>query len=273
MKLSIRGVGFVGAGLSDWLEARAALSDGQPPGHVPLEELGRALKADRLPRTERRRAGKSTRLAMTACWQAVEDAGVDPATLPMIFASSTGDTEVLTHSCAALAEPERAISPIRFHNSVHNAPSGYWSIAVGSREPATAIAAHGETAAVGLLEAAMQAVLEHRPVLYVVHDLPFPEPLCQVEPIPEAMAIALVLAPGGASSDDRLELVHTSNCEYCDNTMDEAGWEHLRASVPAARLLPLLDAMARGESRSLFLGLDSAAGLALTYKPGESTHA
>ncbi len=272
MKLSIRGVGFVGAGLSDWSEARAALRDGQPPGHVSLEELGRALKSDRLPRTERRRAGKSSRLAMTACWQAVEDAGVDPATLPMVFASSTGDTEVLTHSCAALAEPERAISPIRFHNSVHNAPSGYWSIAVGSREPATAVAAHRETAAVGLLEAAMQAVLDDRPVLFVVHDLPFPEPLCQVEAIPEAMAIALVLAPGGSPGDDQLEIGVSSDCDREEKPMD-CDWERLRASVPAARVLPLLKAMAWGEPGSLFLRLDTAAGLELTYATGGLMHA
>ena len=269
MKISIRGVGFVGAGKADWPEAQAALRDGWAPGHVPLAELGRALKSDRLPRIERRRAGKSTRLAMTACWQAVEAAGVDPSSLPMIFASSTGDTEVLTHTCAALAEPERAISPIRFHNSVHNAPSGYWSIAVGSREPATAIAAHGETAAVGLLEAGMQAVLEHRPVLFVVHDLPFPEPLAQVEPIPEAMAIALVLGPEGKSSGDSLEIVHASTGNGGENCLAESGWERLRQEVPAGRLLPLLEAIARGEARSFVLGLDATSGLALHYRPGE----
>ena len=35
--------------------------------------------------------------------------------------------------CETLATAERQVSPTRFHNSVHNAPAGYWSIATQSR--------------------------------------------------------------------------------------------------------------------------------------------
>lgn len=271
MNLSIRGIGFVGAALADWNEAAAALRSGDAPGHMPLAELGRALKADRLPRTERRRAGKSTRLAMTACWEAVESANLDPATLPMVFASSTGDTEVLTQSCASLAEPERMISPIRFHNSVHNAASGYWSIAVGAREPATAIAAHLETASVGLLEAAMQACLGNRPVLLAVYDLPFPEPMCRAEPIAEPIAIALVIAPARASDVHRLTIGMANGSDAVENVLDHPDWERMRREVPAGRLLPLLEAIARGESRQQHLTMDEAAGLHVSYQVNKTT--
>ncbi|MCL7751227.1 beta-ketoacyl synthase chain length factor [Guyparkeria hydrothermalis] len=271
MNLSIRGIGFVGAALADWTEAAAALRGGDAPGHMPLAELGRALKADRLPRTERRRAGKSTRLAMTACWEAVESAGLDPATLPMVFASSTGDTEVLTQSCASLAEPERMISPIRFHNSVHNAASGYWSIAVGAREPATAIAAHHETAAVGLLEAAMQATLGNQPVLLAVYDLPFPEPMCRAEPIAEPMAVGLVIAPAQAGDVHRVTLGMAEGNGPVEGVLGHPDWERMRRGVPAGRLLPLLDAIARGESRQLHLVMDGTDGLEVNYQVNNAT--
>ncbi|WP_322520357.1 beta-ketoacyl synthase chain length factor [Guyparkeria halophila] len=267
MKLSIRGVGFVGAALSDWREAADALRTGREPGHMSVAELGRALKADRLPRTERRRAGKSTRLAMTACWEAVEAAGLDPATLPMVFASSTGDTEVLTHSCASLAETDRMISPIRFHNSVHNAASGYWSISVGAQEPATAIAAHHETAAAGLLEAGMQATLGDRPVLLVVYDLPFPEPMHQAEPIAEPLAIALVIQSAQAGDTDRLAITLSAETDRGDAGMAGPAWERLRREVPAGRLLPLLEAMVRREPGRFPLALDETSYLDLSYQP------
>mgnify|MGYP002075717815 CR=1 FL=1 len=36
---------------------------------------------------------------------------------------------------SVFASDDRLISPTRFHNSVHNAPSGYWSIAARSTRP------------------------------------------------------------------------------------------------------------------------------------------
>jgi len=52
-------------------------------------------------------------------------AGVEPATLPSVFASSGGDGHNCHEICQALSLEERLISPTRFHNSVHNAAAGY----------------------------------------------------------------------------------------------------------------------------------------------------
>ena len=49
--------------------------------------------------------------------------------------------------------------------------------------------------AAGLLNAAAQAVADQLPVLYVCYDSPLPSPMCEVMPVIEAMAIALVLTP------------------------------------------------------------------------------
>ena len=77
--------------------------------------------------------------------------------------TETGD---ITHQiCEALARPEREVSPTSFHNSVHNAPAGYWSIATGSRLASTSICAYDVSFAAGLLEAAAYATVEHQPVM------------------------------------------------------------------------------------------------------------
>lgn len=266
MKLAIEGIGFVGAGFADWNTAAEALRSGSAPGSLSLAELGRFLKADRLPRTERRRAGKSVRLSMTACWEAVESSGLDPASLPMVFASSTGDTEVLSHTCAALAEPERMVSPTRFHNSVHNAASGYWSIAVGTREPATAIAAHDDTAAAGLLEAAIQATTDDHPVLLVIYDIPFPEPMCHAEPITEPLAVALVLRPAGHEPRDRVS-ISLDDEGLTATPMRGSEWQALCDGVPAGRILPLLEALAKGEAREIAMPTNGGPTLLVNYQP------
>ena len=80
--------------------------------------------------------------------------------------------------CATLARTPTLISPIKFHNSVHNAAAGYWSIGTGSLAPYTAISAFEYTFAAGLLEAATQVVCEHRPVLYVAFDIESKGALC-----------------------------------------------------------------------------------------------
>ena len=66
---------------------------------------------------------------------------------------------------STLADAPRMVSPTKFHNSVHNASTGYWSIATGSHFAANAISAYADTVAASLLEGAVQAVEEDLPVL------------------------------------------------------------------------------------------------------------
>ena len=57
------------------------------------------------------------------------------------------------------------MSPIRFHNSVHNAAAGYWTIGTDCHEPYTALSAFEDTFGEGLLEALSQAACRTAPVL------------------------------------------------------------------------------------------------------------
>ena len=236
------GIGVFGPGIADWSQARTVLNGSAafdinadiPPFNV----------AD-LPGTERRRAGKSVKLAIDLAAQAVLAARIDPTQPAAVFASTSGDTNVLTDICAALATDDRLISPMRFHNSVHNAASGYWTIAQGNRQPTTAVALHNLTASAGLLEAAMQVVTEQVPVLLVIYDIPFPPPLDAAEPIATVFGVSFLLRPARTEhSVAQLALSLTAASESPVDTLTNPALEVLRTGVAAARILPLLAALA-----------------------------
>ena len=109
---------------------------------------------------ERRRAGATVKLAIAAGSEALAQAGRDPADMAMVFAASGGDGETVHEILAVLARSTREVSPTRFHNSVHNAPAGYWTVATGSRAPSTSLCAFDESFAAGLLDAAVQATVQ-----------------------------------------------------------------------------------------------------------------
>jgi hypothetical protein len=83
---------------------------------------------------------------------------------------------------------------------VHNAPSGYYSIAMKAKLGATSLVRGPWTFAAGLLGAAVQALCDDVPVLFVCYDSPLPAPLSEVMPVVEATAIALVIAPLAAAT-------------------------------------------------------------------------
>ena len=91
--------------------------------------------------------------------------------------------------------PAREVSPTSFHNSVYNAPAGYWSIATHSRLASTSVCAYDVSFAAGLFEAAAYATVEHQPVMLIASDLPFPAPLHAIRPVEESFAAALLMTP------------------------------------------------------------------------------
>jgi hypothetical protein len=240
LKACIGGIGVLGPGLPDWpLTARVLR------GAASWEPVPAVLPAPVcLPSTERRRTGTVVRLTLAVGLEAVGRAGVDPVRLPTVFTSSGGDGENCHEICEVLATPERQLSPTRFHNSVHNAPAGYWGIATGATAAANSLCAHDASFGAGLLEALCQVAVEHTPVLLIAYDASYPEPMRSVRPIPDAFGVALLLAPGAnATSLARLELAWS---EAHADRMSDAALERLRASIPAARSLPLLAQLARG---------------------------
>ena len=187
----IEGIGLLGPGLDGWTGS-VALLEGRSqyirqPTVVPIP--------DGLPPAERRRLGLVVKLALSVGLQATSRAGVEPDALPAVFTSSGGDGQNCHEICQSLSLDERMISPTRFHNSVHNAAAGYWSIATRSKAASNALCAFDVSFAAGLLEAVTQVVVDQTRVLLVAYDAQYPPPLFVKRPIPEAFGVAFVLAP------------------------------------------------------------------------------
>jgi len=239
MRVYVNGIGVLGPGLTGWLAARLILRGEAPYARTEMPQAS----GDFLPPVERRRCGDTVKLAVHVGVEALTGAGADAERLATVFTSSSGNGEVLHQICATLAGAERDVSPTRFHNSVHNAPAGYWSIATKSREPSTSLCALDGSFAAGLLEASLQSTAELRAVLFVAYDKPHPEPLAAACPVVAPFGVALLLAdkPSAASraSLDVALARSGSETRLADPTI-----EALRQGNSAARSLPLLAALA-----------------------------
>lgn len=233
--LYVQGVGVWSPWLADQ-SALAAVLGGKTP-----ERAATKPAAARLPPNERRRAPAGVRLAVEVASQAVAMGALDPATLACVFASVHGDEAVTDAMCATLARAPAELSPTLFHNSVHNAAVGYWTIAVGCRAPSTALAAGDATFGAGLLEAASQAAAEACPVLFVCSDTEGAGPLGAVTGSADAFGCALALTPTrGAHALARLDLAPVAAPAPTPLPEPLATWRARNASAQGLALLALL---------------------------------
>lgn len=242
----ILGVSVWGPGLEGWAGSRAILA-----GHAPYTARESPVAAPAmLPPNERRRTGEVVRLALHVAQAAVEDSGLPPERLRCVFGSAHGDGPVvgsildaLTH---AAPDRERIVSPTQFHNSVHNAAAGYWSIATHNPLPATCLGCHDSTWAAALL-LAMLEVDAGAPVLLCVYDHPMPAPYARIRPVPAPFGIGLVLAPPGAGGLARLAVAHAA--EAAQNAAPRhPDLAALAAGNPASQSLRLLENLALREA-------------------------
>jgi len=241
MKLSayLDGIGMIGPGLDSWIAARPILA-----GSTPYEARPIAVPAPQsLPLAERRRAGTVVKVALAAGYEAVTAGRLDARQLAAVFSSSGADGDNCDALCKTLASEDRHLSPTRFHNSVHNAPAGYWGIATGAMTPATVLCAYDGSFAAGLLEALTQVVVEGTGTLLLAYDAAYPDPLRAKRLIPSAFGIALALMP--ARSAQSLARIEAGPTDDTPGTLAEPGLEALRRVIPAARGLPLLQALAQ----------------------------
>ena len=74
----------------------------------------------------------------------------DLAQLATVFSSTAGDCDNSHVILETLASADRALSPTRFANSVHNAAAGYWSIATGAKAESTVLCAFDASFGAGL---------------------------------------------------------------------------------------------------------------------------
>lgn len=245
--LYLEAVGLAAPGLPGWGASRATLAGAAPYVPAELPPYAPAL----LPPNERRRATHVVRLAFRASEDALTGTSLPAADLATVFASSDGDTEVMHRINHALAQPQRMISPTDFHNSVHNAAAGYWSIAVGAKLPSTSLAAHDASFAAALTEAAALTLGDELNTLLTVCDMRMPVPLQAKRPIAVPFGVAFVLTPQRTART--LAVLQLEETQQPETTLADAGLESLRHANPAARALPLLQLLAAGAAGTAHL--------------------
>jgi hypothetical protein len=247
LQVHVQGVGVYGPGLSGWPQTADVLAGRSALTPAPLQ----LPPIEALPAAERRRAGMPIKLAFATGFEAIRQAGADPATVRTVFTSSAADCDNCHAILETLASHDRAVSPTRFHNSVHNAPSGYWSIATACRAPSTSLCAYDGSFAAGLLEAATQSVATGEPCLLLSYDTPYPEPLASLRPIPHPFGVALLLSPRANAATLATLALRLST--QAPTVMGDPALEQLRRGIPAARGLPLLQRLAQGGTGNVAL--------------------
>ncbi len=239
---TIEGVGFWTDGLPDWACARDFVRDGRLPEAAPTRPSPQLLAPN-----ERRRAPATVAVALEVALAACEAAGRDPASLPSVFASTHGELAITDYMCATLADQPHTISPTRFHNSVHNAAAGYWSIGTGATAATTAISAFDASFAQGLLEALVQLATGTPAVLLVAYDGPSAGPLAQVSPSIGLLGGALVLSAQSRAGATRLRAVLADG----DARIANGSLARRDAGNAMTPMLGLFDALAAGAGSTI----------------------
>jgi len=191
------------------------------------------MQTNLLPARLRRRTSTATKMAFSAAEKACADAHCEPSELPVIFTSALGEAGVTDYLCRDIAKQNFPLSPTKFHNSVHNTASGYWSIAVKSKHPAMAMGGYQDSFALGLMEAWSQLHTVESRVLLVCYE-ESPSELLLPEGSWLGCASALVLGHG--------DMHHTQlSMPYAVSQEHEP-----QSSSPALAAMPLLKMLQQG---------------------------
>lgn len=240
-ELDIIGIGVWSTNFSNWRDFSTGVNT-----HIwPSESK---IQPELIPLRERRRAPQSVKMAVEVMSQACAMASLNPAAVATVFSSSMGDMEITDYLCRILSSTPLMVSPTRFHNSVHNAATGYWSIATQSHAPASAISAFSHSAPMALLEAAIQASDSGAPVLVVTQEMAAPAALSDACPSKRPFSAALLLAPpqyGSSALASVRYRVARKSVKW--PVLPEDLHENLSGN-PGARLIPLLAVIAAGKT-------------------------
>jgi len=266
MRVRVSSVGLVGPGLHGWQNSQKYLRQQISPASWETQAL---IPAGISPR-ERRRLTENIKLALVAGQDALLNLTVPLAIeqLSTVFASADGDLFIADKILTALTLPGKPVSPTHFHNSVHNAPAGYWHLASHSMHASTSIAAGASSFVCGLLEAVSQVYYTGEPCLLVVYDTHPPQSYKQEIESFDSLAIALVLQAVNcecASPECEVLEINAAPGNAIISTLDDPNLELLRRSNPAARGLPLLGLLADPDQQAIVLKGGLATGVEVRY--------
>lgn len=186
----------------------------------------------------------ATAIAVDVLRQAARAGGADLAATPTVFGSTLGEVQTAV-ALNAMIRAEGIPSPMRFKNSVHNAPAGVASIAHGSTRFSTSLSAGEDLVGVCLLEALAWLDANGGDVLVAIAEEDVPAPLPQRDAY-APLGVALHLRAGGGDLTlSRLRL-------------DASAPSLAHEGPPARSALALLDALAARRAGGVSLSRDPA---------------
>jgi hypothetical protein len=259
----VAGIGLWGPRLPGWSVARSVIrGEAEPP-----DALAQRPAPAMLPPTERRRAPDTVSVALEVAVQAIGMSGVDPKSCASVFSSAYGDLAINDYLCQTLRDAPTLTSPTRFHNSVHNAAAGYWSIGTESMQPYTAVAAYTESFAAGLLESLVQAAAGEVPVLYVAYDVEARGPLATQNRSRSLLGLALLVTPErSAQAVAKLEWRLRAE-DVPPATRPSTRVAGLAGENPMTSGLPLFEALAADSPRQVIVATNGGPALELRVGP------
>jgi hypothetical protein len=201
-----------------------------------------------IPANERRRAPLPVRLAVESSCQASQMANIDPKDLSCVFVSGFGDTQLTDYMCSVLASESKELSPTKFHNSVHNAAAGYWTISTGCQQAANSVAGFQHSVALTLMEGILQCVEENKPVLLTFFDAPVTAMLTDILGQGNSFSFALIVVPDNYySGHDYCKKIKATikyhRCEWPNLAAQNNTLIQYYMNNPSARILPFLEVL------------------------------
>lgn len=256
MRVNITGIGIWTRGIRSWEEflevSKGTRGNADRSFETPSPDL--------IPARERRRAPLIVKLGVETLTQACTMAGLAQDAASSVFTSTLGDIGISDYICSTLTGENKLLSPTKFHNSVHNAPSGYWSISAGNQQPGSYVGGFLYSFPVALLEAVTMVVTEHEPVAVVATDVAHTNPFSDICQITESASIALMLEPDHTCSGwpAGFEVSRRNESRQAERwpAATPAAIQQLGESSPVARALAVLSVLASGDMRNITLPID-----------------
>lgn len=259
LSFSILGVGAWGPRFRNWQDLQDIMA-----GKALEDDGAKGPKPEVIPANERRRAPLPVRLAVEASSQACAMAGIDASELASVFVSGLGDTQLTDYMCKVLAGDNKALSPTKFHNSVHNAAAGYWTISTNCMQAANSVAGFNESVSLTIMEAVVQAHAQQRPLLLTFYDAPSSPILKELLANEQSFAVSIIITPKTEG------LAQTLNANVNEQSVEWPVMGHLSDELaecyqknPCAKILPVLQFLT-GERTALSMPLSADTALNLT---------
>lgn len=183
--------------------------------------------------------------------QAVAMGQADLATIPSVWATAHGEHSAAISLLAMMQRGEGKLSPTKFHNSVHNASSGYASIASGNCALSTTLTGGAELVASALTEAICLMESLDRSVVLVLADEPLLPPFERADAT-TGLALAFLLSP-------RTEGAFAVLGDLRRESLPPLEHDDLFGRLHVSAALPLIERIVNGSSGTLALDFESDA--------------